>query len=90
MTVNVQFDEVDLVVTGSYEPAQMQTMEDQGFDEDFEIESVFTKHGDDITLLFDFEYLDESGESCNRLDDLTQEVIEAIHDDYQEEFDDDE
>jgi hypothetical protein len=88
MRVNVQFDEIDLVVVGNFEPAQMQTMDDRGYDEDFEIESVFTAHGDDITLLFDFEYIDESGETCNRMDDLKEETLDAIREQYPEEYDD--
>ncbi len=59
MTVTVSFFGVDLVVEGDYQPAEpmVRYYRDgsgyHGCDEDFEVNSVKTVSGDDITELFD-------------------------------------
>jgi hypothetical protein len=89
MTVNVLFDgELELIVTGTHEPSQRQTMTESGYDESFEIDSVFTAHGDDITSIFDFDYIDGCGRDRNRARDLEELVISTIYGDCQDDLDD--
>jgi hypothetical protein len=81
MTINVRFQGINLVAEYNFEPAQIQTFYDPGFDESFELVNVHTEHGDDIGPIFDLsEYLVEM---------LEEAIRDGHHDKYSEEYPED-
>ena len=54
-TITIRVQEVPLVITGEYQPAEPQEECYPGCAESFELESVKTASGDDITALFEYE-----------------------------------
>ena len=77
MTIQVTFQGVKLSVEYDYCPAQLQTYDDPGFDEAFEVIGVHTPKGDDIFGLFEDSDFGQSLEDC---------VAEAHRDRYVEDY----
>ena len=87
MNVQVFFMGVDLKVEGRYEPEQVQTYDDPGFDEKFEIEEVRSLHGDDLSGIFDLEFYNKNSSIKRSLyGKLEDACLEQFKLDYREEF----
>lgn len=72
MTVSVKLNGLRLVVEGDYSPAEAMTHDYPGCEEDFDLVSVKTEKGEDITPLFQYDVI---------FQDLMEIVWDKIKDD---------
>ena len=92
MQLRPVFNGVKLIVEGRYEEEEPTVMYcsdgsgEPGSKATFEIESVHSLHGDDITELFDFDYFDALGKKMNLLSKLEESCLEQFETDFPEEF----
>jgi hypothetical protein len=94
MTIKTNFLGVDVIVEGEYQPEEKQTLDHRGCSDDFFIEKVTTKNGDDITEFFDADLFrvrfERSGAEIIKtvgasiMDILTEACLQKIHDMYNE------
>jgi len=88
MTINIFYESIELTVEGDFTPGQTEDSINPPISYTFEPTTVYTKHGDDITEIFCFEYdrgFDLNGKKIKHLpvwDKLETLCYEAIEKEY--------